>query len=143
MLLLSDGLWRRSFGADPSAVGRVVRMNDQSYRIVGVMPRDFQPLVSARYYKPAQLWAPIGYDRSLPYACRSCQHLKAIGRLAPGVSLAQARADLDGVRSRLRAESPSDYPVGEMDVAPLSKELTAGLRAPLLVLSSGRSRSSC
>ena len=66
VLLLSDGLWRRSFGADPSAVGRVVRMNDQSYRIVGVMPRDFQPLVSARYYKPAQLWAPIGYDRSLP-----------------------------------------------------------------------------
>ena len=134
VLILSDGLWRRSFGADPSVVGRVVRMNDQDYRIVGVMPRDFQPLVSARYYSRAQLWAPMGYDRSLPYACRSCQHLKAIGRLAPGVSIEQGRADLDGIRRRLAVEYPADYPAGSMDVVPLARELTANVRAPLLVL---------
>ena len=134
VLILSDGLWRRSFGADPSVIGRVVRMNDQDYRIVGVMPRGFQPLVSARYYSRAQLWAPVGYDRSLPQACRSCQHLKAVGRLASGASVEQARADLDGVRSRLASEYPAEYPAGSMDVVPLARELTAGVRAPLLVL---------
>jgi putative ABC transport system permease protein len=134
VVLLSHGLWRRSFGADPSVVGRVVRMNDLDFRIIGVMPRDFQPLVSARYYKPAELWAPIGYDRSLEYACRGCQHLKAIARLAPGVSIAAARGDLDRVRGRLAAEYPADYPVGSMDAVPLARELTSGIRAPLFVL---------
>ncbi len=110
VLLLSDGLWRRSFGADPSVVGRVVRLNDMDFRVAGVMPRGFRELVSARYYAPAELWAPVGYDRSLPYACRDCQHLKAIGRLAPGATLESARADLDGVRKHLAAEYPTSYP---------------------------------
>jgi len=134
VLLLSDGLWRRSFGADPSVVGRVVRLGGQSFRIIGVMPSDFQPLVSARYYTPAALWAPVGYDRSLEYACRSCQHLKAIGRLAPGVTVAQASADLDRVRRLLAAEYPAEYPAGNMEAVPLSQELTAGIRSPLIVL---------
>src|SRR5262245_57510523 len=104
VLLLSDGLWRRSFGADPSVVGRVVQMDGKSYRVIGVLPPGYEPLVSARYYKPARLWAPIGYDLSLPQACHSCQHLKALGRLAPGVTLVQARSDLDAVRRQLALE---------------------------------------
>jgi putative ABC transport system permease protein len=134
VLLLSDGLWRRSFGADPSVVGRVVRMSGQSYRILGVMPPESQLLVSSSFFRGAQLWAPIGYDRSLPQACRSCQHLKAVGRLAPGVTVAQARSDLDGVRRRLVQEHPEDYSAGAMDVVPLARELTWSLRAPFFVL---------
>jgi putative ABC transport system permease protein len=134
VLLLSDGLWRRSFGSDPSVVGRVLRMDDQSYRVIGVMPPDYEPLLSTRYYKPAQLWAPIGYDLSLPQACHSCQHLKAVGRLAPGVTLAQARSDLDGVRRQLARAHPKDYGEGAMDVVPVALELTSGLRTPLIVL---------
>jgi putative ABC transport system permease protein len=134
LLLLSDGLWRRSFGADPTVVGRVVRMNGETYRILGVLPPKGQLLVSSSFYRSAQLWAPIGYDRSLPQACRSCQHLKAVGRLAPGVTVAQGRSDLDGVRRRLAQEHPEDYPAGTMDVVPLANELTSGLRAPFFVL---------
>ncbi|MET0618998.1 MAG: ABC transporter permease [Thermoanaerobaculia bacterium] len=134
VLILSDGLWRGSFGADPSIVGRVIRLDSGSFRVVGVMPPDFEPLVSTRYYKPARLWAPIGYDLSLPQACHSCQHLKALGRLAPGVTSAQARADLDGVRRRLALAHPQDYAEGSMDVVPLSAEVTSGLRTPLIVL---------
>ncbi len=134
VVLLSDGLWRRSFGADPAVVGRTIRMNDQSYRILGVMPPDYQPLVSARFYQRAQMWAPIGYDRKHDSACRSCQHLKAIGRLAPGVSLGAARADLDRVRGQLAREYPDDYAGGGMAAVPLARVLTAGMRAPLLIL---------
>src|SRR6185436_18335463 len=94
VVILSDGLWRRRFGADPAIVGRSLTMNDRQYRIVGVLPPSYEPLVSARYYKPAEIWAALGYDTSLAYACRSCQHLKALGRIRPGVSPAQAIADL-------------------------------------------------
>ncbi len=134
VLLLSDGLWRRTFGADPSVVGRVIRLNDMDFRIVGVMPRDFPDLVSARYFQAADLWAPIGYDRSLPYACRDCQHLKAIGRLGAGATREAARADLDGIRRHLAAEYPASYPSGSMAVVPLTRELTSGVSALLLIL---------
>jgi hypothetical protein len=59
VLVLSDGLWRRRFGADPGVIGRTVRMNDQNYEIVGVMPASFEPLLSAFFYKPSELWAPL------------------------------------------------------------------------------------
>src|SRR6185436_6564213 len=78
VVVLSDGLWRRRFGADPAAIGRVVTMNDRPYTIVGVMPPSFEPLISEHFYQRAEMWALVGYDRSQPSACRSCQHLKAI-----------------------------------------------------------------
>ena len=63
VLLLSDRLWRRRFGADPSAVGRTVVMNDREYRVIGVMPATFEPLDAERFFNAsAELWAPIGYD---------------------------------------------------------------------------------
>src|SRR5262245_62247839 len=83
-LLISDRLWRRRFGADPAVAGRVVSMNDVEFTIVGVMPAGFEPLISEHFYQPADMWAPLGYDRSLASACRSCEHLKAIGRLKAG-----------------------------------------------------------
>ena len=53
VLMLSDQLWRRRFGADPSVIGRTVVMNDREYRVVGVMPPSFEPLDAARFYAPA------------------------------------------------------------------------------------------
>ena len=102
VLVLSDGLWRRRFNADPSVIGRILRMNDQQFEVVGVMPADFEDVVSSRFYKPAELWAALGYDPALPYACRSCQHLKAFGQLRPEVTPAQAAADLTAIRTDLR-----------------------------------------
>jgi putative ABC transport system permease protein len=134
VLMLSDRLWRRRFDADPSVIGRTVRMNDRDYRIVGVLPPQFEPLISSRYYQAAQLWAPMGYDASLPFACRSCQHLKAFGRLRAGVPLAAARADLDSVRLQLAREYPKDYPPGSMGVVLLREEISGGARSMLLVL---------
>jgi len=118
VLLISDALWRRRFGADPSVIGKTVRMNDQDFRIVGVLRANYQPLVSAHFYQAAEMWAPIGYRRGLPAACRSCQHLKALGRLAPGVSFERARQDLERVRRELAAAYPRDYSQDSMAVVP-------------------------
>ena len=89
VLLLSDGLWRRRFGADPSIVGRTITMNDRQYRVIGVMPAAFEPLDAIGYYGvAAEMWAPIGYEVGGDSACRSCQHLRGFGRLKPGVTIA-------------------------------------------------------
>jgi putative ABC transport system permease protein len=135
VVLLSDGLWRRRFAADPAVVGRTITMNDRAFTIVGVLPASFEPLVSERLYQRADMWGLVGYDVSLPYACRGCQHLKAIGRLSRGVALEQARADIDAVQARLRAEHPTDYDrTGTMAVVPLEQELTGHLRPAVAVL---------
>ena len=109
-------------------------MNDLDFRVIGVMPASFEPLVSGRFYKPAQMWAPLGYDTSLPYACRSCQHLKALGRLNAGVTVAQAVADLDAIRRQLSVTYPSDYPAGQIAAVPLADVIAGPVRPALWVL---------
>ena len=85
VVLLSDGVWRRKFGADPAIVGRVITMSGLPFTVVGVMPASFEPLISERFYKRAEVWA---LDRLRRLAAvrlpQSCEHLKAIGRLKRG-----------------------------------------------------------
>jgi len=133
-VILSDSLWRRRFGADPAAIGRVITMNDRPFTIVGVMPPSFEPLISERFYQRAEMWALVGYDRTVPYACRLCQHLKAIGRIKAGTPLDTARADIDAVHTQLRRELPTEYEPATMTLVPLRDELTGGMRPVLGVL---------
>jgi putative ABC transport system permease protein len=134
VVILSHGLWARRFGSDPAVIGRRIRMNDLDFQVVGVMAASFEELLSAHFYQPAELWAPLGYDASLPNACRSCQHLKAIGRLREGVTPRAAREDLDRVRAELVLEHPSEYPPGTMAVVPLSEVLSGSFRPALSIL---------
>jgi putative ABC transport system permease protein len=134
VIILSDRLWRRRFNADPNVIGREVPMNDVGYRVVGVMPPGFEPLVEAAFYQRAEIWAPVGYDVSERSACRSCQHLKAIGRIRRGVTPEQATADLNGIRERLKRAYPGDYSEGEMTAVPLGALISRPVRMPLLIL---------
>jgi putative ABC transport system permease protein len=133
-VILSDGLWRRRFGADPAAIGRVITMNDRPFTIVGVMPSTFEPLISERFYQRADMWALVGYDATLASACRSCQHLKALARLKNGVSIEAALADIGAVQGALRRELPGEYMPSTMAVVPLRDELTGAIRPALAVL---------
>src|SRR3954468_13168426 len=132
--ILSDGLWRRAFGGDRSAIGRPIELNGTTFTIVGVMPASFEPLISERFYKRAEMWAPVGYEASLPYACRDCQHLKAFGRLKAGLARETARANIDAVHAQLRREHPTKYAAPTMTVVPLADQLTGGVRPALGVL---------
>jgi putative ABC transport system permease protein len=134
LVVISDALWKRRFAADPSVVGRPLAMNDQQYTIIGVLPSSFAPLVSEHFYERADMWALVGYDGSLPYACRTCQHLKALARLKPGVTLEAARADLDGVQQQLVAEHAADYVSKPMAIVPLRQVLTGSVRPALVAL---------
>jgi putative ABC transport system permease protein len=135
VVLISDGLWRRRFRADPGIVARTIRMDDQDYQVIGVMPRGFEPLISEHFYQSADIWAALGYDPSLPYACRTCQHLKVLGRLKPGVSAAAAAADVTRIQSGLRARFPAEYTSGSVvAVRALDDEISGGLRPVLAAL---------
>ena len=135
VVVLSDRLWRRRFHADPQTIGRSIDLNDGAYTVVGVMPASFPPLVSEHFYQAAELWAPVGYDPTLAFACRSCQHLKAIGRVKRDMAIAAAERDLSDIQTALRREHPADYASESGVVAiPLTAELAGPVRTPLLVL---------
>jgi len=91
VVMLSDRLWRRRFGGDPTIVGRQITLDDNLYTVIGVMPRGFENVLAPA----AELWAPLQYNPSLPWDGREWgHHLRMIGRLQPGVSSKQASSEL-------------------------------------------------
>jgi len=135
VVVLSDSLWRRRFAADPAAIGRPISLNGLAFTIIAVLPPSFEPLLSQHFYQPADIWAPVGYDTSLPYACRSCEHLKAIGRVKSDVSMEATVRDIDGVQAQLRREHPADYGRSStMTLVPFAEELTGSVKPALAVM---------
>ncbi len=103
VLILSHGLWARRFGSDPSIVGRTVRLDRENYVVVGVMPADFQLLG----FTP-QIWTPLvlsAADQTV--AARNQRFLYLFARLAPGVTLQQARAEMTILAKRSEADFPT------------------------------------
>jgi predicted permease len=95
--ILSHGLWRSRFGGDPGVIGRTLRLQGRSFTVVGVMPADFV------YPDWAEIWIPLVPGMNPD---RDDRWLDVVARLKPGVSLEQARADLDGVAARLAERYP-------------------------------------
>lgn len=97
--MISDRYWRNRFGADPSVLGKSVRLSGRPYAIVGVMP------ISFRFpERDVDIWSPEVVNS--PYTRRQFQTYIGVGRLKPGVSLTQARADLARVQTELAEQYP-------------------------------------
>lgn len=130
VVILSHGLWMRLFGGDSSIVGQTAAVNGTTYLVTGVMPAGFRDLLIPQ----AELWAPLGYDLSLSYACRTCHHLRAVARLRDGVTLSAAALEVDAFMHTLRERHPTEYgQVGAL-VPTLKSQVTGNVRAPLLGL---------
>jgi len=94
VVILSHGLWQRRFESDGAIVGRSVTLNDASYTVVGVTPRELENVLSPS----AEIWAPLQYDAALPPDGREWgHHLRLVGRLRPGVEIGQAKRELDTI----------------------------------------------
>jgi putative ABC transport system permease protein len=132
-LILTYNLWMRRYAGDPHILGRSIRLTDASFTVVGVLPRDFRPL--AEDYILPEMYTPLGYALNQPSACRGCQHLQLIGRLKPGVTVDQARADLNAVLRNVVREHPKDY-AGDTTIliTPLRDYLVAGVDRAMWVL---------
>ncbi len=100
VVLLSDGLWQRRFGRDPAIIGKTLVLNDVAHTVIGVMGVGF------KFPEDTELWVPL---RELEgRTTRDAKALFTFGRLAPGVTLAQARSGLRQVASRLAATYPEN-----------------------------------
>lgn len=136
VVILSDKLWRRRFDANPAIVGQPVKLDDELFTVVGVMPTHFENVVAP----DVELWAPLQYNAALPPNSRDWgHHLRMIGRLRGGVSRAQARSEVDVVMPNFMRAHASGYdeaggvPPGFL-VNSLQDDLTRGVRPALLAL---------
>jgi putative ABC transport system permease protein len=125
--LLSYGLWRRRFGGDPSIVGQSIALSGVPHTVVGVMGPDFA--FPSRDY---QIWTPLTFDPQELVNRQNYSYL-AVARLKPGVTVAQAAADLDVISAQLAAEHPQNAGIGTA-VLPMLDDTVASVRTPLYVL---------
>src|SRR5579863_1746475 len=106
VVILSDRIWRRRFASDPAIIGKQIRLDDALYTVIGVMPSDFENVLSSS----AEIWAPLQYDPSLPWDGREWgHHLHMIGRLKAGISSQQAANDLSVVLHSLAQTYAKGY----------------------------------
>ena len=99
VVMLSDGLWRRRFGADPGIIGRHIGLNETPATVIGILPPGFENVLSPA----AEFWSPLKYDPALPFDGREWgHHLRLVGRVRPDVDPDRARQELDEIaRTRL------------------------------------------
>lgn len=130
VVILSDGLWRRRFGADPSVLGHEVQLNGQPYLVIGVMPASFQ-FPSPR----TELWTPISYPPGDVMDTRSNHFVEVLARLKPGITPAQAQAELAGITNPLKQEFAEN---GNIAVTSAEfQEVVVGDVRPVLLLLMG------
>ena len=129
-VVLSHALWRRAFGADPAVVGRTVRLTDEPYTIVGVMPPDF---LSPTF--ESELWVPLDVGRMLTYpTAPRFRAYGVVGRVAPGVTAAQLRADLAALAAATAERRPAGDDAGPVAAVPLRDAMVGQVRPMLLVV---------
>jgi putative ABC transport system permease protein len=134
VVVLGEALWRRRFGGAAAVVGREIRLDDDLYTVVGVMPREFENVPAPS----AEVWAPLQYDKSLPPEGREWgHHLSMIGRLRAGVTIDEARRELDAIAHTSAPEfsRPAHASLGEgLAIRSLQEDVTAGVRPALLAV---------
>src|SRR5499425_1374662 len=137
-VVISDGLWRRAYGADPNVIGRTLRLDNDPLTIIGVLPRGFRhpgPTVSG----DVEVFGAGGFIADpFPKPMRGTRILgNGIGRLKPGLTLMQAQARLTAMAAQLRHDFPGDYPPQAqwtIEIQPLQETLVGNVRPMLLVL---------
>jgi predicted permease len=130
VVIISDALWRRRFGGDPTIVGRSVTLDDSPCTIIGVMPSGFDNVLAPS----AEVWAPLQYDMSLGSAWG--HHLRTVGRLRAGVSVEQATRETDALgHAVIDEQRPETYDSqAKFVVSSLQEEVTGGVRPALLAV---------
>ena len=100
VVVLKHSLWERRFGSDPNIVGKTLTLNSKTFTVIGVMPADF-----SFPFNGGEIWSPLAFDDKTKHE-RSDRKLQLFGLLKPGVSLAQANADLDAISLRAQRRFP-------------------------------------
>jgi putative ABC transport system permease protein len=129
VVVLSYGLWQRRFGADPRIIGQPVRLSDQSYTVIGVMPANFK-FPSDR----TEAWVPTGFapdDRDK----HGAHYLSVLARLKPGVGVQQSQAEIDTVGRRLAEQYPDSNAGWNFKVVTWQEDIVGPIKPALLLVS--------
>jgi putative ABC transport system permease protein len=137
--LISHNLWQRRFGADPGILGREIMVNGNSLTIIGIMPpgfdfprgAEFPPLFA--FANRTDIWIPIKWDVA-NWQSRINRGLVVLGRLRPGVSLSQAKAELDAYAARQAKNSPNYHSGWTINLVSLPQQVAGKSRTALLLL---------
>ena len=136
--VISDGLWKRAFGADPRILGKTVREDNDVYHVVGVMPPDFRDQGTTSEERNTELWLAGGFAAvPFPHPLRNSRFGTAFARLKPGLSLASAQAHIDALVAPLKKQYPADYPAQAawtVHLIPLAETLVGNVRQSLILL---------
>jgi predicted permease len=131
-VIISHRLWQRRFGGDPHIVGKKLSLDSTPHVIVGVMPANFRPPSFFYFNDEADFWKAF---RFLPEQVTSAsRYLGVVGRLKPGVSLDQARANIETVESQLARAFPERNKGWTVRVRPMHEVVTRGMRDEMLTL---------
>lgn len=126
--LLSHGVWQRRFGADPALVGKTIRLDGEAYLVAGIMPAGF------RFPEDGpDLWTPLAFGTEIG-GQRGAHYLDVIARLRPGVSRAQAAAEMRAIAAALERQYHDTNEGHSAAVTPLREKLVGSVRPALLTL---------
>jgi putative ABC transport system permease protein len=128
VVVLSHRLWTRRYAADPTVVGRTIELNSVPFTVIGVMPALFDVTVDGE-----ELWTPAAFTAA-QLAEHDEHYLSLIGRLAPGVSLAQAGSEMRTIHRQMQQLFPGDMQVAAAVLEPLHHQFVGDYRQRLLVL---------
>jgi predicted permease len=136
--VISDGLWKRAFGADPRILGKTVREDNDVYHVVGVMPPGFHDQGKTSEERNTEMWLPGGFA-AVPFdpPLRNFRFGTGFARLKPGLPVASAQAHIDALVASLKKQYPADYPAQAawtIHLIPLAETLVGNLRQSLILL---------
>ncbi|HXE34320.1 MAG TPA: ABC transporter permease [Verrucomicrobiae bacterium] len=130
--ILSEGLWTRRYGRDPSIVGKNIQINLESYRVAGVI----RPILD--YRVAANIWMPLAFaPAETAPGTRSPHYIDVIGRLKPGGTIQEARDEFHRIAAFIVEQYPNQASMDRgfsLDLKPLAEKQAGDLKTPLLVL---------
>jgi putative ABC transport system permease protein len=130
--LLSYSLWQAHFGGDPNAVGRMITLDGRGYTIVGVLPENFRAPDKTDVLLPIGVWATTHSEGVTERGERG--DMVVIGRLAPGVTVGQARSEMSGITARMAKEYPGSNDKFGVALQPIRDVFVGDMRTAILVL---------
>lgn len=132
VVVLSDTLWKRSYGGDPEVLGRTIRVNGEPHQIIGVMPEEYEVLSPWPQANPSEIWAPLMLADTMNQ--RDSHWLLAIGRLKPGLTPAAAEAEARTIAARIAEEYPKTNRDTQVWLQPLAFEILGQSLGRLVIL---------
>jgi putative ABC transport system permease protein len=126
--VISDGLWRRRFGGDDQVVGKTIKLNAETYTVVGVAPPHFQ------FPRRVDIWTLVRLPQLQVRGDRSSNFLLMIGRLKAGVTKEQAQAQMNQIAATMARQYPAYHDKMSVLVSPMLEEQVGGVRTELWVL---------